>query len=133
MTSLRLAWDATLPPLAEHDGRRVTWKPWEQVTMFICGDGVSGWSCDACGATGTPLTSIGTIHPAPGETVTTTEHRARRTGRVYEGLPRQVPAWPYLRLHAARCPACGDTRIHDMGRSGDDWIDLSSPSELTLW
>jgi hypothetical protein len=64
--------------------------------------------------------------------VSSTIHRTR-SGREYEGPPHPVPAHPYVRLYACRCPACGATDVIDRGEDGMGWDVLSEPKELTIW
>jgi len=119
---LRLAWDSTTPKLTEFDGRRVTWKPWQQLKVFTCPPPPPE-PCEHCGGTGTPMACGGIVHPRPGDTVQVVKGRQAR----------HVAAWPYLRLQAIRCPHCRATDVYDMGEDGEQWICLTQPEELMLW
>jgi len=108
------------PPVAEHEGRKVTWDEWETalpVTHIT-------HECERCGFTGQPLTATGTVHPLPGETATVVE--VKHLG----GCGREVtrPAVPVRRLFAYRCPRCRADAVYDWGADGQAWVTVFDPS-----
>lgn len=107
-----------LPP--RWDGRAVTWGPWQHVRSSLAFHvPIHEQACTACGLIDEPLTAGGTVHPMPGETVTSTEVRRLPSGRMYR-RDKAVPAHSLLALCAFRCPGCGADRVHDK-RTGETW------------
>ncbi|MFG2001732.1 hypothetical protein ACGFNU_21530 [Spirillospora sp. NPDC048911] len=129
MTHLRLVppGDAPAPDYVEHQGRPVTWRPWERpkpmahVTLV----------CESCGCGDWLWVAAGLVGPLPDDRFQFVERAFARDGREY-GVERDVPAWPVFELFAYHCSACGETTVYDMGRSGAEWveIDIDRPA---LW
>lgn len=106
-----LEW-STLPDIPpaddEHNGQRVTFEPW-QITPKL----THAIHCEYCGWDGQRWLSIGTIHPEPGETTTTTITRQTRTSKKYNATI-EVPAWPIRRFFLFCCPNCHDQYTIDI-------------------
>lgn len=97
-----------MPPM--WDGRRVEWSEWDDSRWFICPPPKAD-PC-ACGSTAPRVTSIGTVHPLPGEMVQGTRTKRLKSGREY-GIPTEVPAQPLIALHAERCVTCGLDTVYE--------------------
>ncbi|MFF5261317.1 hypothetical protein ACFY4C_20435 [Actinomadura viridis] len=106
------------PDYPEHDGRPVTWRPWQaplQVSRVQL-------SCSVCGTSDVWATA-GVVGPLPGDQFTVVERASIMDGSVY-GIERETQSWPVSQLFAFRCSSCGDTSVFDTGRSGAEWVEI---------
>lgn len=107
-----------LPP--SWDGALVTWKAWLDAGLMTARLHCKPEPCEGCGSLAAPLIAAGLRDPEPGATVDVPVYKRTRSGKIYAGKDRQVPAWPCIDLHAQRCPDCGLDIVTDQ-RTGEVW------------
>lgn len=99
-----------LPDYPEHGGRRVTWRPWQDLRVMC----LPHRTCASCGSTEDAYYAAGLVDPAPGATFTVTQERpsARHPGRSWAATV-QVPQWPVHSLAAFACRSCSHLEVYD--------------------